>query len=211
LDYSPKKKEIKEKKMNKTYTINTETKSAALCPIRLKDDNLEVLLTRRSFWNVQKRRPMRYPGEWVFAGGIYEEKDRDLQQTAEREFREELGYLGEIKDQKFLRSANLRQGNKDYAVHFYSALIEEEPIFRIYEGGEVIDIKWMRPECAIKLIQSKEFSEDQLEQFEQRKLGDNKYGIYAARKRSLPIQNIKTLEQIYSFSREEIDYRRQKQ
>jgi|SRR3989344_6655488 len=170
--------------------------SASLCPIRIRKE-LEVLLTRRAFWNNEKNRPMRYPGEWVFAGGSYENKDNNLIETAIREFREELNYKNNIENVKFLRSGYQRSHEKKYYVEFYAASIEDSE-FKLTE--EIIEFKWISPESALNLIKSKEFTENQLKKFKQYGLTNRKYGIYRVNQRQFPVQNVKTLELINSMS-----------
>lgn len=173
--------------------------SASLCPIRSDGESIEVLLTRRAFWNYERDRPMRYPGEWVFPGGQYEERDIDLVETAVREFREELKYGGQVGNTRLLRSATQPSHGKEYFVEFYAAQLEEDPSFTLHEQGEVIGVQWMAPAKALELIHSDQFTREQLEQFKQKGLGDSKYGIHAVTERQFPVQNVQTLELIQAM------------
>ena len=173
--------------------------SASLCPIRSTEQGIEVLLIRRAFWNYEKHRPMRSPGEWVFAGGAYEEGDKDLVETAVREFREELKYGGTVDNTRSLRSGYQDSHGKRYFVEFYAASIDSDYSFTLTEEGEVIAVQWKSPVDALLLIRSKEFTREQLETFKQRGLADSKYGIYAVTSRQFPVQNVQTLELIQSM------------
>lgn len=173
--------------------------SASLCPIRSIDGGIEVLLTRRAFWNYEKNRPMRYPSEWVFAGGAHEEGDKDLVETAVREFREELRYDGAVNNTKLLRSGYQDSHGRRYFVEFYAASIDSDSPFTLTKEGEVIAVQWIRPEDALTLIRSEEFTRKQLEEFKRRGLDDPKYGIYAVTGRQFPVQNVQTLELIQSM------------
>jgi len=174
-------------------------KAGALCPIRVTEDDIEVLLTRRTFWNYEKNRPFSLPGEWTFAGGLYDEEDDNLAETAMREFREETNYDGQIRSINFLRSGTQDAFWRTYLVEFYSARINSDYQFTLMEKGEVIEIQWIRPADALSLIQSDEFTIEQSEEFRRRGLNDAKYGIHAVTERSLPVQNILTLEHIQSI------------
>ncbi|MHA1690098.1 MAG: NUDIX hydrolase [Candidatus Heimdallarchaeaceae archaeon] len=173
--------------------------SASLCPIRTTSSGIEVLLTRRAFWNYEKHRPMRYPGEWVFAGGAYEEGDQNLVETAVREFREELKYRGKVDNIRLLRSGYQDSHGKRYFVEFYGASIDPDSSFSLTEKGEVLTVQWITPRDALALIRSKEFTDEQLVEFKQRGLADSKYGIYAVTSRQFSIQNVQTLELIQSM------------
>ena len=69
--------------------------ASVLCVGRMKRKENEYLMIRRAFWNNVANKAMTFPGEWVFPGGEYGE-DNSMMATAEREFREELNYLGVI-------------------------------------------------------------------------------------------------------------------
>lgn len=168
--------------------------SASLCPIRSNEQGIEVLLTRRTFWNYEKNRPMKYPGEWVFAGGTYEDCDENLVWTAIREFREELNYKGPIKNVKFLRSATQKSYGKEYFVECHCAKIDSDYGFSLTEKGEVIGIQWIKPTNALSLIKSEEFEHEQLKEFKKRGLDDPKYGIHTVVDRQFPLQTVNTLE-----------------
>ncbi|MHC4247905.1 MAG: NUDIX domain-containing protein [Planctomycetota bacterium] len=180
---------------------------ALLCPVRVRDDVLEVLMTRRAFWNHQKDRPMRYPGEWVFPGGSREEGDVGLLETAIREFREELHYDGEVKGTRRLRAATQDSHGRTYYSEFYAAKVDSAFPFMPHEGDEVIDVKWLRPADALGLIRSGEFTTEQLGEFRERGLGDSRFGIYAVNERQFPIQNVLTLELIQSMPELREEYR----
>ena len=173
--------------------------SASLCPIRSDGNDIEVLLTRRAFWNYERDRPMRYPGEWVFAGGSYKPGDNDLVETAIREFREELQYQGKVSNTRSLRSATQDSHGKTYFGEFYAAQIDINPSFSLQDQGEIIGVRWIHPEKALELIHSDDFTREQMEQFKQKGLGDKKYGIHTVDGRQFPVQNVKTLELIQSM------------
>lgn len=173
--------------------------SASLCPIRSTEEGIEVLLTRRAFWNYEKHRPMRYPGEWVFNGGSYEEGDKSLLDTAIREFREELEYKGPVSNTMLVRSGFQDSHGKRYFVEFYGAKISSEYPFTLTEKGEVIAFQWITPINALSLIRSEDFTREQLEEFKQRNLDDQAFGLYAVTERQFPIQNALTLELIQSM------------
>ncbi len=157
-------------------------KAAALCPLREKSGKLEIFLTRRSLWNHRRNKPMIFPGEWVFAGGKPECSDEHLEDTAVREFREEVGYHGEIDNIRFLRSGR----STIYTVEFYIAQIEPEE-FQL-QKSEVTEADWMTPTRWLDRIHSPQFNDHQLGQL-------RKYGI---RNRQLPLQTIATLEYLQS-------------
>ncbi|MHC5058429.1 MAG: NUDIX hydrolase [Planctomycetota bacterium] len=180
---------------------------ALLCPVRVRSDVLEVLMTRRAFWNNQRDRPMRYPGEWVFPGGSREEGDAGLVETAIREFREELHYDGEVTATRRLRSATQGSHGRSYYSEFYAAKVDPAFLFSPHEGGEVIDVRWFRPADALDLIRSGEFTTEQLGEFRERGLGDSRFGIYAVDERQFPIQNVLTLELILSMPELREEYR----
>ncbi len=173
--------------------------SASLCPIKLTDGGIEVLLTRRAFWNYERDRPMRYPGEWVFAGGSYENTDKNLIGTAIREFKEELKYEGSVSNTKFLRSGYQDSHERRYFVEFHAASIDSDSLFTLTEEGEVIAVQWIRPEDALTLIRSEEFTRKQLDEFKRRGLDNTNYGIYTVTARQFPVQNVQTLELIQSM------------
>ncbi|MBI4147128.1 NUDIX domain-containing protein [Candidatus Woesearchaeota archaeon] len=179
--------------------MDTVIQSASLCPIRTTINGLEVLLTRRAFWNFEKNRPMRYPGEWVFAGGSYETSDVNLAETAVREFREELKYEGSVNNIKFLRSGYQNSHGKRYFVEFYTASIDLDSSFTLTKEGEVLAVQWFKPKDAITLIRSEQFTCEQAESFKQKELAHTKYGIYAVNERQFPVQNVQTLELIQSI------------
>lgn len=178
--------------------MGTFVYSAALCPLRSTDEGLEVLLTRRAFWNAREQRPMRYPGEWTFASGSYAEGDACLLETALREFREEVRYAGDITDTRFLRSGTGSWQEKIHVVLFYAARLASQPEFSLVENGEVIAVDWFRPQQALTLIQSDDFSRDQAAEFQRRGLDDPRFGIYAVSSRQFPVQNVATLELIHA-------------
>ena len=174
-------------------------RSASLCPTRTTEDGLEVLLVRRAFWNHLKQRPMRYPGEWSFAGGAHEEGDKDLAATAVREFREELRYEGPVTDTMLLHAAHQDWRGRPYYVEFHAARIDPSCPFVLAEDGEVIDFRWISPGDALALIRSEEFTRRQLEEFRRRGLDDQRFGVYAVGARQFPEQNVRTLELMLSM------------
>ncbi len=171
--------------------------SGLLCPIRITDEGIETLLTRRAFWNYQKDRPMMYPSEWLYAGGSYDEEvDRNLLETAQREFREEKKYDGPITDTIFLCSATQDTHGKTYNMEFYTARIDSDCPLKITDYEEIIDAKWMLVDDAIELIYSEDFTKEQTNEFKTKKLDNPKYEKYAVTERQYPIQNINALKLI---------------
>jgi NUDIX domain. len=63
----------------------TGTRASVMLPLFEKEDDLHILLTKRT--NGMKV----HPGEISFPGGMYEEADADTMKTALRECREEIG------------------------------------------------------------------------------------------------------------------------
>jgi 8-oxo-dGTP pyrophosphatase MutT (NUDIX family) len=166
--------------------------SATLCPVRSTDGGIEVLLTRRAFWNAEQNRPMRYPGEWIFSGGKHVQEDGPLCNTAIREFREELNYPGDISKIALLRSDNEESLGTLYYIEFYLAKLCKDPEFSL--SPEVIDFRWMMPGDASALLRSEYFTREQLSIFKELKLDNPEYGKYAVASRQFPVQTAKTLD-----------------
>ncbi len=177
--------------------MRIEVSSGMLCPVRSDGGNIEVLLTRRSFWNHEKNRPMRYPGEWVFAGGKSERTDGSLAHTAVREFREELCYDGDIKVEGLFYSFDNNTQDRYFSAEFYRAKIESSNRFKLQDKGEVIDFRWMDPLEAICMINSDEFTKEQLADFRKMRLDNEDFGVYAVYKRQVPLENIQALSMLY--------------
>ena len=169
-------------------------KAAVLCPWTIHNDDLMVLMIRRSFWNKEKSRPMAFPGEWAFAGGKYEPQDKDLVETAVREFREELGYNGSIDNLKLIRSASSRFSERNHYVEFYSANVDPKSDFSYELERELVDDKWIKPKDAIELIQSKEFDKEQSYWIKRYGLDQPVHGKSAIDSRQKADQTIITLE-----------------
>jgi 8-oxo-dGTP pyrophosphatase MutT (NUDIX family) len=176
--------------------MNSIIRAATLCPYRQTKNGIEIFLTRRAFWNNLKNRPMRFPGEWTFAGGAEEPCDKNLAETAIREFREELGYTGSIFNVELLRRDAAERHNSEYCIEFYKAEIDENPMFNIADNGEVIDYCWITPAKAIELIYSDDFTKQQLNEFAKRGLHKDEYGVYAVKKRQIPSRNVLSIEMI---------------
>ena len=168
--------------------------SALLCPIRVKDDEVEVFMVRRYYWDEINNRPMTYPGEWVFSGGKKESRDSSLLETAKREFREELGYEGKIQGNYFLRSAEQNVYGIIHSLGFYASKIDDTDDFN--PSSEIIDYRWIRPKDAIELVTSDKFTLEQISEYKRRGLDDSTYGIYSAKERKAVKQNIETLKLI---------------
>mgnify|MGYP001387564781 CR=1 FL=1 len=171
-----------------------DIKAGVLCPWTIHKDNLKVLMIRRSFWNKEKDRPMTFPGEWAFAGGKYDDSDKDLVETAVREFREELGYKGYIENIEFIRKVSDDFYGKNHYVEFYSANVDPRSYFSYEFGREIVDNMWVKPRDAISYIQSEGFEQEQ--EYMIKKCGLNKpeYGKYAIDSRQKPEQTLITLE-----------------
>lgn len=144
---------------------------------------------------------MRYPGEWMFAGGGWEEGDLSLCETAIREFREELGYEGNIIDPRFLRRDAQEAYGKTHYVEFYASALDHPCSFRPQEQ-EIIDHQWIAPNVALDLMLSTAFSRSQEREFLQRGLNYSCYGRYQHTNRAYPLQNILTLALLQSRQEE---------
>ena len=126
-------------------------------------------MVRRSFWNYLKNRPMKFTGEWVFAGGKYDHESDNgspLFQTGEREFREELDYKGEITLIGPLLTGNFNgnghPGDKTpHRLGFYAVKIEDDPLFNILDKGEVMQAYWFYPIQAWNYLKSDSFDREQ--------------------------------------------------
>jgi 8-oxo-dGTP pyrophosphatase MutT (NUDIX family) len=68
-----------------TICCTDDIRAGVVIPVMFKDDDWVVLLTRRT------QKVKSHPGEISFPGGMYEENDNDLMQTALRECCEEIG------------------------------------------------------------------------------------------------------------------------
>jgi hypothetical protein len=176
--------------------------SATAVPIRSTDNGIETLMTRRAFWNCEKgkNRPMRYPGEWIFSGGKFEEADGTLDYTCKREFCQELDYSGGFSDIMFLRSAVEYSLDVGYYVKFYAVKLCPCPQFALTD--EVIAHKWMTPDDAKALICSTDFTNEQLREFKARGLYKEEYGKYAVINRQFPVQTVKTLDFLQEHMKE---------
>ena len=170
--------------------------SASLVPIRKVKEVTEVLMTRRSFWNPLKSRPMRWPGEWVFAGGVKDPEDTDLSSTAIREFQEETFYRGPFENIRLLRGAELRSRGRIYNHFFFSAEIDPFHAFTDFQTDEVIGIEWRSPGQWLKYLRSDEFDQLQLQKFSELGLGDQQFGAFSVLQREVPDQTLYTLEAI---------------
>jgi len=68
-----------------TIYCTDDIRAGVVIPVMFKDDDWVVLLTKRT------QKVTSHPGEISFPGGIYEENDNDIMQTALRECSEEIG------------------------------------------------------------------------------------------------------------------------
>ncbi|GEM_PF-1795447 len=188
--------------------------SGILCPIRLVDSGIEVLLTRRAFFNKEKERPMRHPGELVFPGGKYENGDgrvstlwdydgpatlKKLQETALREMSEETGYQGPIENVQPLRVGFRRDDGKKFYNRFFTAKIDGKFSRSFTPNGEVLSLHWMSPKKALEYIFSEKFEENQRENFRFLELDNPKFGEYSVTGRQIPTQHIAALQLLYLF------------
>ncbi len=72
-------------RQKKSVANSSRMPSAVLVPLLCKDEEVHILLTKRS------QKVMHHKGEISFPGGAYGEPDRDLRETAMRESWEEIG------------------------------------------------------------------------------------------------------------------------
>lgn len=172
--------------------------AATLTPVRYSAGELELFLSKRAYWDSLLDKPMRYPGEYIVIGGGHEEQDANLEETAVREFREEVFYAGEIRSIELFKVNKTESKGVIYEVHMYTGEIDDF-VFEPKEGGEVLECKWMTPKDALELIRSDEFTQQQLEEFKRRDLGNEKYGKFAAIERELPKLTIQMLEYFNSL------------
>jgi len=177
--------------------------SGLLCPIRNIGKGVEVLLTRREFWHERKQQPRTFPGEWVFTGGTAEPEDRDLLETAIREFGEELDYKGKVLNANLFYSATRHSYGKLYHLEFYAAQIDKSYELNLTKEGrvELMDVKWFSPESALKLICSEEFTQQQLWQYKKRGFDNPKYGAYSVSFRQFPVDVVNALRKIETKGR----------
>ncbi|MCA9458983.1 MAG: NUDIX hydrolase [Nanoarchaeota archaeon] len=170
--------------------------SALLCLLRFtQSNNLEVLLTKRAYWNEEKNRPMRYPGEWMFAGGVFDKDlDENFKQTAMREFREETDFKGEFENLYFLRSCDVHSKGRIYHSEFYTCTLENLQDNLISNSSEIVDLAWMEINYILQYMVSDEFTNSQLKVFKGNDYGNSKYGKYAVKQREFPQENYNTLK-----------------
>ncbi|VVB78834.1 NUDIX domain protein [uncultured archaeon] len=172
---------------------NHFVKAGLFSPHRIKNHELEFLMLRRAFVNNQKKRPYIFPGEWVFPGGEYESTDNTLLDTALREFREESGYLGQIKSPRLIFKGTFSRSTKFYYAEFYSGEIDNS-LKLSPNKFEIIDYSWFSPKKALELITSAEFSDSQ--DLEIKRLGLDKLesDFYRVDKREIPGFTLKILD-----------------
>jgi 8-oxo-dGTP pyrophosphatase MutT (NUDIX family) len=176
------------------------TTSASLCPIRKRKGHIEIFLIRRAFWHPTKHRPLRYPGEWAFPGGKRESRDKTLLHTAIREFREELGYQGEIKETFFLRRGRHDSDNTPFYITFYGAVMNPRKLASNEE--DIIAIAWKRPKDWLNLITSETFTKNLEKEYQRLGFSDKNYGKFKITKRHKPRENIKTIQMILRQEKE---------
>ena len=148
---------------------------------------MEVLLTKRPYWNEVKDKPKQFPGEWVFPGGKLELDEEPLE-AAIRELREELGYAGDFHDSVVLISTRTIPGISPrhmYTVQYFTGRLDPDPLF-VPAVAEVSAYRWMSPRDACDLIRSPEFLAEQREAFFEQRLGDIE--------RRMPIGTLRALE-----------------
>jgi 8-oxo-dGTP pyrophosphatase MutT (NUDIX family) len=180
--------------------------SATLCPVRIKDDDLEVLLVRRNFWDYQNNRPMIFPGEWVFSGGKKEENDKSLLETAIREFCEETRYEGVVSQPKLIYSGKSRFYDRIYNIDYYAARIDDSAILSFEPKGEVVEARWFSPSQAIELLRSESFEKQQAEEFHRQGLDKPSLGDYVVEKRIFPRGTVHALETIRDMAPDLISF-----
>ncbi|MFH1506391.1 MAG: NUDIX hydrolase [archaeon] len=181
------------------------TQSGLLCPLRVVDEQeLQGYMTRRNYLNhFNGKRPMTYPGEWMFAGGALEEVDDNLLETAVREFREETRYKGPITNIQELRETETRDPlRRRFHIEFYTATIDDTFEFVPVEGGEVIAVEWNTPRAFLDRIYSPDFTVEQIEAFKRYGLDDKRHGEHRVTKRQIPTINIPTFELLTAMTPE---------
>ncbi|MFH2028406.1 MAG: NUDIX hydrolase [Nanoarchaeota archaeon] len=177
--------------------------SACLCPVRATEEGIETLLTKRVYFNKEMDRPMKFPGEWVFAGGMFSRSDTSLRDTAIREFYEETDYDGDIANTVFLRIGKGPLNGKQHYIAFYGARIDDSFSFGGKVNGEVLDTRWMNVDDALSLICSDEFTYEQNKLIAEMGINSLAYGDYRIDSRQFPSQVVETLKLIHSISTRE--------
>lgn len=120
-------------------------------------DDLEILMIRRAMWNPKKNRPHKYPGEWTFPGGHFDPRyDKNLEETATREFEEETGYSGEFHFKNFFMDHVNEIFDEMYIINSYIGKLDLEAKFEM-NGNEVMDIGWFNPDEIVDYIVSSDF------------------------------------------------------
>jgi hypothetical protein len=185
--------------------IKEYTKLALLCPLRRKDDNLEVLLIRKAFFNPDENRPRRSAGEWVFPGALIDPKEAKrehyefLHKPAQKYFEIETGYNDSYNKLRFIRSGVSKYLNSNYLFLFYTAEVNGSFNFKT-DPKVVMDIKWDSPKNWVELLSSDDFAKSQKKEILERGLNDYKYGSFAITRRYKPRQNIVTMRFLDYYS-----------
>lgn len=78
-----------------------------------------------------------HPGKWNFPGGSIEEDDRDAENAAKRELKEETGLTGELVRSGEPFTIDTEDGL--FRVHPFLMLVEDEPEL----NEEHLDMKWI--------------------------------------------------------------------
>ncbi|MEI7501905.1 MAG: CoA pyrophosphatase [Paludibacter sp.] len=118
----------------KDNTLNAK-KSAVLILFFHEDDNLKMIVIRRSVY------VGIHSGQIAFPGGRYEEEDKDVRITALREIQEEIG-ISEDKIEILGRLSDIYVPPSNFLISVFVGYLAEKPIYQIDERevDEVIEI-----------------------------------------------------------------------
>ncbi|MEI8086181.1 MAG: CoA pyrophosphatase [Paludibacter sp.] len=118
----------------KDNTFNAK-KSAVLILFFHEDDNLKMIVIRRSVY------VGIHSGQIAFPGGRYEEEDKDVRTTALREIQEEIG-ISEDKIEILGRLSDIYVPPSNFLISVFVGYLAEKPIYQIDERevDEVIEI-----------------------------------------------------------------------
>ena len=110
-------------------------KSAVMILLFHEDDELKVILIRRSFY------VGIHAGQIAFPGGRYEEEDGNVENTAKREIDEEIGITAD-KIQVLGRLTDIYVPPSNFLISIFVGYLDQKPIYKIDERevAEVIEI-----------------------------------------------------------------------
>jgi 8-oxo-dGTP pyrophosphatase MutT (NUDIX family) len=181
--------------------MNHVVRAGLIVALRPYRQGIQILLIRRGLWNLEEKRPQKFPGEWVFPGGTTELKDNNILETAKREFREETGYEGVFSNIARFRTGSQESPGRTFFIEFFTASVDgKKPLHP--DPHEVLDIAWMTPRQALRIATSKKFTQQQEHVINKHHLSDKKYGKHAVLARQHALQNIITMRHIVAKSKE---------